>query len=169
MATTNDAYCTEADVVSYVQYLTEFDASSVPTQAQMLDFTENRSAELYTLLVKLMGSDAAVGPSGYSNSLDNSTDAGQALEYVLRQYSAIGAAMDCLQAAGATTTPARTERVAELFAMWSEREQAVAPLAESYISRGTRVASHISIGEISEKSFTHRTEEGLVVDGETKF
>ena len=170
MATTDKAYCAEADIVRWTQYEADFDATSVPTEAQMLLFTEDRSSELYLLLTSLLNTADAVGPSGYAAPLDTSTDRGLALSYVLRQYSAIGASMDCLQAAGAGLTPARSERIAELFAMWEGRKDALAAAAEAFAAAGSSSsATHISSGEITEKSVTAKEEDGLVFDGSTKF
>jgi len=170
MATTDKAYCAEADVVRWSQYEPDFDATSVPTEPQMLLFTEDRSSELYLMLVGVMTTSDAVGPSGYAAPLDTSTDKGLALSYVLRQYSAIGAAMDVLQAAGASTSPARSERVAELFAMWEGRKEALENAAEVYQSAAASgSATHKSTGEITSKAIAPREEDGLTFTGATEF
>ena len=170
MATTDKAYCAEADVVRWTQYEADFDATSVPTEAQMLQFTEDRSSELYLMLTGLLTTADAVGPSGYAAPLDTSSDKGLALGYVLRQYSAIGSAMDVLQAAGASQSPSRSERVAELFAMWEGRKDALAAAAEAYSAAGSSDSgTHISSGEITAKSTTSREEDGLRFSGVTEF
>lgn len=165
-AVENDSYCAEADVIAIAQYLTDFTGATVPTETQLLEMMARRAAELYAILADVMGT-AAPGPASYSTTLDTTTDAGKALQHVLKQYNAIGAAFDALQAAGATETPARSERLAELYAMWQDKDVAVRQAALMYQGYSSRSSTHISTGEITEQSVTSREEDGLTFTGET--
>jgi len=166
-AAETDSYCAIADVQAICQIGT-FATDTVPTNQQVLEFQAQRAGQLYTILADVMGTDAP-GPSGYSTAISTSTDAGKALNWTLVHYNSIGAAMDALQAAGAGEVPGRSERIAELFAMWEGREKALRPVATMYVGYSTRTATHISTGEITEKSITAREEDGLVFDGSTSW
>jgi hypothetical protein len=115
-----------------------------------------------------MGSEA-VGPPSYDNPVDVTTDPGKGLAAVLKEFNAIGAAVDALQAAGAGETPARSERISELWAMWETREVAVKSAAQSYVGDASFSATHISTGEISPATVTSREEDGLTFTGQTEY
>jgi hypothetical protein len=169
MAVENDSYCSEAQVVAYTQYLSDFTGSTTPTEAQLLVFMAQRAGELYALMAETLGSDAP-GPAAYSTTVDTTTDAGKALNVLLQQQNAIGAAMDALSAAGAGEEPGRSERVAELFAMWTEGNKRVATAAKVYqgvAPVASQTATHISVGEITEATTVSREEDGLTFNGET--
>ena len=170
MATTDKAYCTEAQVEAITQ-VGDYGNSDQPTEAEVLEFMENRAAELYALLVQAIGSTNAPGPSGYANPIDTTTDQGLALFNVLRQYNAIGAAADALEAAGASQSPGRSERVIELLGQWEDRKDAILPLAQAYLGTATAMPTetHISSGEISQRSVTSREEDGWPTDGTTEW
>lgn len=168
MAVEGDSYCAEADVIAKVQYLSDFTASTVPTEAQLLVFMASRAAILYSTLVSVMGEDAP-GPASFATAIDTSSDAGKALEFSLIHFNAVGAAIDVFGASGATTEPARTERVTELFADWEEHKERLPMLAKLYVGFATRTATHVSTGEITEAAAVNRTEEGLRITGATEF
>ena len=169
MATSEaDSYCAEADVIAVAQYLTDFDATSTPTEDQLLEFMARRAGELYAILFDVMGT-AAPGPASYSVTVDTGSDGGKALDAVLKQQNAIGAAFDALQAAGASETVGRSERVAELWTMWVDGNTALRTTATMYQASTSTSATHISVGEITEKSITSREEDGLTFDGTTQW
>lgn len=165
-ATENDSYCAESDVLAVAQYLGDFTTTTTPTEAELLEFQAHRAADLYSIVREVMGT-AAPGPASYSVTIDTTTDAGKALDSVLKQYNAIGAAFDALQAAGASEYPGRSERVAELYQMWQDREGPIRRAALMYQGYASRTSTHISSGEITEKSITSREEDGLTFTGET--
>ena len=167
MAVEGDSYCAEANVTAFAQ-MGDYTPSTTPTQAEVLVFMAGRAGELYSVLVRVMGNDA-VGPASYSKSIDNSSDAGKALEFVLIQYNAIGAAMDSLLAAGAGESPQRSERVNELFGVWQEREAAITLAAEQFLGASSESATHISVGEVTVASTTSREEDGIRFNGLTEF
>ena len=170
MAVENDSYCAVTDVEAVTQIGT-YAAGTVPTQAQVWEFQAHRTGELYAILYEVLGT-AAPGPAAYSVTVDTSTDGGLALDTVLKQQNAIGAAFDALQAAGASETPGRTERIAELWTMWVDGNAALRNTATMYVAStsGTSTsATHISTGEITEKSVTSREEDGLTFNGSTQW
>jgi hypothetical protein len=168
MADAGDSYCATTDVEARTQ-IGAFGAGTIPTLAQVLDFQAQRAGDLYLILRREMGDDA-VGPANYANSIDGTaSDQEKALEFVLIEYNAIGAAFDALEAAGASEEPARSERVAELWAMWQTREVAVSQAAQEFLGDTTRSATHISVGEITEATVTSREEDGLGFNGRTVF
>jgi hypothetical protein len=176
-AVADNAYCTEADVVAWAQFASDFTASTIPTENQVLLFMETRAAELYSVLTVVMGS-SAVGPSGssgYSTEIDTSSDVGFALGRVLRRANAIGAAADALEAAGSNEQPNRTERVIELEQMYlgmlqSEADSSIRALALQYIGLSGQFAfSHLTAGDITNPTITSREREELRFDQTTKW
>ncbi len=178
----DNAYCTEADVVAWVQ-LGDYTTSTIPTEAQVLWFMESRAAELYGKLAEVMGS-AAVGPAGstnYSTEIVTTTDVGFALGRFLRMANAIGAAADALQAAGAGESPARSERVSELLALYEGlRDGTTAAntvvgmgtlesLAQRYVGYGSKVATHFTTGEITARTITSRTQADYGITDSTEW
>lgn len=144
-------------------------ASTDPTEAEVTLFLENRSAELYGLMAAEI-SGAAPGPSGYSTTIDTGTDVGLALSKVLRMATAIGAAMDRLQSAGAGEQPSRTERVTELAEMYAALGPSVLRLALEYASGGvTLAATNYSTGQSSKATVTRRTDSSPVFDVGTEW
>lgn len=170
MATENDSYCDEAQVISYAQYLYNFSGSTVPTQAQVLDFMAFRAGELYSILVDVMG-DNAQGPASYSNTVDTSTDPGKALNFTLIMFNAIGAAMDALAAAGMDQSPEASKRVEELAAMYTNAREALTPLAKVVVATTatTRASNHISKGLVTQLSPVVVDEQGVKIDSNTEF
>jgi hypothetical protein len=167
MAVENDSYCAIEDVEARCQ-IGDFAAGTVPTNGEVLEFQKERAAELYSIVRSVMGT-AAPGPAAYATTIDTSTDAGKALDSVLTAYNAIGAAFDALQAAGAGEQPGRSERVAELYQMWQDRDGPVRAAALMYQGYASRTATHKSLGEITSAAITAREEEGLTFNGETEF
>ena len=168
MAVEGDSYCAEGDVLAKVQYLNDFTPNSTPTEAQVLVFMASRAGILYAVLAGVMGNETP-GPASFTTAIDNSTDAGKALQNALIHYNAAGAAIDVLHAAGATTEPARTDLATELFAEWEEHKEVLTNLAKLYLGFATRTATHESIGEITSATIVSREEDGLKVTGATKF
>ncbi len=167
MADETNSYCAHEDVERWTQ-VGDYDASSVPTLTEVYSFQAGRAAELYAILADVMGT-AAPGPAAFGTTIDTGTDAGLALSAVVSQYNAIGAAIDALAAGGAGTSPGRSERINELFALWGERETPIRAAARVYQGLGGRSATHKSIGEITSASVDAREEDGLTFDGTTKF
>jgi hypothetical protein len=161
----SDSYCAATDVAAITQFGT-LGVGTVPTAQQGLEFQKQRAADLYTILRDVMGT-AAPGPVSYDTVLDTTSDVGKALSAVLVQYNTIGAAFDVLQAAGATESPGRSERLAELYQMWQDRDGPVRQAALMYQGYASRTSTHISSGEITEKSVTSREEDGLAFNGAT--
>jgi hypothetical protein len=114
------AYCAESDVCAWAG-VADYHSTSVPTEVQVLTFMRMRAAQLHALMAsapKGLGSRAP-GPSGSDREVLVTTDAGRSLSYLLQMANAIGAAMDALEASGIGEQPRRSERVAELAAMYS--------------------------------------------------
>ena len=168
MAVENDSYCAEADVIARVQFLSDFTASTVPTEAQLLVFMASRASLLHAVLIDVMGASAP-GPASYSTVLDTTTDAGKGLNFALIHFNAVGAAIDVFAAAGATNEPSRTERVTELFADWQDHKDVLETWATLYLGYATRTATHISVGEITAATVVSREEDGLSATGNTEF
>lgn len=150
----NDSYCATSDVEALTG-AGAYGAGTTPTLQAVLNFQAHRAAQLYQILAERMGTSAP-GPASYATTIDTGTDKGKALEAVLIHFNAIGAAMDALIAAGASTAPKNSNRVEELFGMWERREAVVTAAAESYLGSGSGVASHISVGEITLPTTTSR-------------
>lgn len=166
-ATEDKSYATEADVVAYAQ-TGDYTASTVPTQAQVLGFLEQRSARVYARLALLMGS-SATGPSGYSTTIDNSTDPGLALERATRRAAALGAAADALRASGAGDTPQQTSRADDLETLFNAALDDLQEPALQYIGHPTRSATHISAGDSTVPTTTVIDQQGAVFDHTTDF
>ncbi len=147
--------------------LGDFTGSTTPTETEVLTFMEMRSAEVYSWLDEVV--ETAPGPSGYDTTIDNTKDTGRALERVCREASAVGAAMDALEAAGATDRPARTERVAELGEMYASLKPTVQQAGINYAGTAARTATHISTGEITEPTIVSREREVLPFNETTKW
>jgi len=165
-ALSTDAYCAESDVVAIAQYTDDFTASTTPTESQLFNFMARRAAILYSDIRAVLGS-AAPGPDNYNVKFTGSTDAEVALERVLIHFNAIGAAIDTLEAAGAGESPGRSERIAELYTMWSDRDDELRMAAKMYQTSSTTSATHISVGEITKSSVSSREEDGLMFTGTT--
>lgn len=165
-ASANNAYCTEADVVAVVQFASDFTASTVPTETQVLGFMEQRAGEIYAVLVRVMGSSAP-GPSGYSTTIDTTTDTGLALSKVCKLANSLGAGADALQAGGAGETPGFSERITNLYEAYREVLGGIGNLARAYLGYGTVARNHYTEGRVSKATFTSRTEPGFVVDDST--
>ncbi len=166
MATTDNSYCTEAHVTQITR--SPYTTTTVPTEAEMLIFTENRSAEVYNRLVKFMGA-SATGPSGYATSIDTSTDAGLAMDFVTRQAAAIGAAIDCLDAAGAGESPGRSERIIDLTALHEIAMERLEDAAIAYIGKAARSETHISSGDVTVPTRVVVEQQGIIFNSETEF
>jgi hypothetical protein len=165
----DNAYCSEADVVAWAQ-MGDYTASTTPTETQVLGFMQMRAGELYGVLAKWMATPVGPsGASGYATEIDTSTDKGFALNEQLRMANAIGAAMDALQAAGASEAPSRTERVEELSVAYAAIVANLEHLAREYEGNVDAVATHITSGEITQASVTAQEEDGRTFDGSTKF
>ena len=170
-ATSGDSYCAESDVVAFAQFASDFSGSTTPTETQVLNFMQLRAAEIYGRLRRVMGS-SATGPSNYATSISTSSDAGLALSRVCKMANAVGAAMDALEAAGANEAPAQSDRVAELGVLYASFFVDNGPLetaARQYIGSGNLAATHISTGEVTEKSVSSVEETGLTFDMGTQF
>lgn len=167
MATTDKAYCTEAQVGA-ITGVADYDATTTPTEAEVLEFTENRAAEVYSRLYQFMGTQTP-GPSGYAVSIDTSTDTGLALDFVTRQANAYGAAMDALEAAGASEIPNRSERVADLAALYQKSLDDLRGVAIAYIGTANRSETHVSAGEVTVPSTTAVEQQGTVFTSNTDF
>ena len=154
----NDSYCGEGDVVALLQMGTDYTSGTIPTEAQVLNFMGNRAGEIYGWMRAIVGSSAP-GPASYSTTLDTGTDAGKALQYLLVQTNAYGAAFDALEAAGATSTPARTERAAELFAMYYDSKAQIEMLVSEYTGYANSVSNHFSEGSVTSATLTARKNE----------
>lgn len=160
-------YSDHTDVEALVQ-MGEYDGTTIPTLQQVYDFQAARAGEIYAVLYGVMG-DSAPGPSGYSTSIDNSTDRGYALEAALKKTNAYGAAVDALEAAGAGEVPARSERAAEFHALYKDGLERVRMLALMYQGDSSRSATHISEGEITVADVTSREEDGYTFRGDQEW
>jgi hypothetical protein len=137
----SNAYCALADVQAYAR-MGSYDASTTPTESEVLGFMENRAADLYGVVYDEAGSGAP-GPSGYSSAIDTSSDIGYALGRALRMANAMMAAADALEAAGAGESPARSERIGELMGMAEDRIDRIRMLARHYTHTGGRAKTHL--------------------------
>ena len=155
-ASATNAYCTEADVVSFAQ-MGDYTGSTTPTETQVLGFMQMRAAQVYGTLCRFLGS-AAPGPSAYATTIDTSTDAGLALSLATRLTNALGAAMDAVEAAGAGEEPSQSTRVQELSATYDNAMASLRNLAHAYQGYGSRSSTHVSEGEMSRRSVTTGTE-----------
>lgn len=167
-ATSDDAYCSEADVVAFAQFASDFTGTTTPTETQVLNFMLMRAAEIYSWLRSVMG-DSAPGPTNYATSIDTSTDAGLALSRNCRLANAVAAAMDALEAAGAMDAPARSDRVAELGVMYASLRQTIEDAGRAYVGNRLRAGTVYSIGEVTQESRTSVEEEGFTFTLGTKF
>lgn len=161
------SYAIVSDVEAIAQH-GAYDSSSQPTLAQVQFFLVNRSADVYGYMRGVAGS-AAPGPSGYSVTIDTSSDIGYALDRACRSATAYKAAVDALQAAGATTSPGRSERMAELETLYERELERVGDLVRSYVGPGSSSRNHISSGDASAKSMTSREEPGRSFEIDTRF
>ena len=155
MAVENDSYCATAEVVALVQ-LGAYGAGTAPTAAQGLEFQARRSGEVYGWMVAKVGA-LAPGPAAFSVTIDTGTDAGLALSALVIQANAFGAAADSLEAAGASSTPAKSERVTELLTSFYAMKESVEDSVEQYAGASFSTATHISDGSITEPAIVNRT------------
>jgi len=163
-----DSYCGEGDVVALLNMGTDYTASTVPTEAQVLNFMANRAGEIYGWMRDRAGTSTP-GPASYSVTVDTGTDAGKALNYLLIQANAYGAAADTLEASGASSTPARTERVNELYTAYYAMKDAIMSAAEQYVGSTVFVANHLTEGRVTADTWTSRTQDGFTFDGSTEW
>ena len=172
MAVEGDSYCAETDVIRYTQTETTYGAGTVPTEAQVLEFQASRAADLYMIVFGEMGS-TALGPASYDNPITPGNSSEEfALNQVLKEANAVGAAMDALAAAGAGEEPARSERVAELGVLyegWVGRIQKAVEMLVTSLSGASSSASHVSIGEITNPSVISRERDAFEFDQTTEF
>jgi len=159
MAVEGDSYCATADVVALVQ-MGAYGASTVPTAAQGLEFQQNIAGEIYIWMSKIVGTSAP-GPAAYSTTVNTGTDMGLALDALLIQANAYGAAALSLEAAGASDSPARSERIAELWAMYQAARESIEEAVEVYVGSSSLTSNHITEGRITEATLVSREEEGL--------
>ena len=168
VATSDNAYCSEADVIAYAQFATDFTETTLPTEAQVLLYMQSRAGDLYARLTDWLG-DTAPGPSGFSTTIDTSSDVGLALSNLLRGINAKGAAIDALQAGGMSDRPARTERAAELMAEYESDLESLEPIAMAYGGEATYASNTVSVGEVSLGTITSREVGDLPLDDRTEF
>jgi hypothetical protein len=168
MAVENDSYCAATDVESRAQ-MGAYAAGTTPTLAQVLDFQAQRAAEIYSWLRDEMGSSAP-GPAAYSVTIDTGSDIGLALEDSCIMANALGAAMDALEAAGASQSPARSERVNELGIAYAGMMEVIQRLGNQYNETSTTLsANHFTEGRVTADTFTSRTQPGITIDERTEF
>ncbi len=167
-AVATDAFCSEADVVGVVQLTPDYTSGTTPTEVQVLQYMKQRAAQVYAWMAEKVGTSAP-GPASFSTSIDTSTDIGSALESVCRQANCVGAGADALEASGATSTPARTERLNELFADFFATKDTIQALVEVYIGTGAFVSNHFTEGSITSATVQPRTEDTFTFDGETQW
>lgn len=166
MAIESNSYCNASDVEARVRLGAFSDTpATTPTLAQVLEFQAMRAGEIYSILVGVMGEDAP-GPESHDVKLSAvSGDVGKALTFTVKMFNAIGAAMDALDAAGANQAPARSERVKELGEQYANAKEAIEPLAKLVVmTTDGRAITHISRGEITQKTIVPREEQELVTD-----
>src|SRR3990172_2888343 len=114
-----NSYCTVAEVEARAQ-VGAYGASTVPTLTQVGAFMDQRTGEVYGWMAEVSG-DAAPGPTAatdYQVKLSVTSGAGYALGRTLALAVALASAADALQAAGAASEPAMSERVVELLKMF---------------------------------------------------
>ena len=167
MATLNDSYCGVTDVEARTQ-LGAYGAGTVPTTTQVEGFCKERSGVVFGWLQEVMG-DSVTGPTGADQAIDSSTDKGMALLHATLGATANGAAADALQAAGAGESPNRSERIAELQALFEAAKDGLQDAGRAYIGAADRVLTHISSGEITEATVVSREARGLVFDDSTEW
>jgi len=165
MAVEGDSYCATADVVALVQ-LGAYGAGTVPTAAQGLEFQQDRAMEIYSWMVEALGTSAP-GPAAFNTTIDTGTDAGVALDALCKQANAQGAAADSLEAAGASSTPARTERVTELLTMFFASKDGIQAVAKLYDGGADTAKNAFTEGRVTTETITSHTEDGFEFDGET--
>ena len=167
MATLADSYCGVTDVEARVQ-LGAYGAGTVPTTTQVEGFCKERSGIVFGWLQDVMG-DSVTGPTGADQAIDSSTDKGTALLQATLGATANGAAADALQAAGAGESPNRSERIAELQALFEAAKEGIQAAAQAYIGAADRVLTHISAGEITEPTIVARESRNLPFDDTTEW
>ena len=167
MAVENDSYCSEAEVYALTG-VADYSATTTPTEAEVLVFMAARAGEIYARLYQFMGTQTP-GPAAYSVTVDTSTDPGKALDVVTRQANAYGAAIDALEAAGAGETPNRTERVADMAALYQKALDDLRDAAIGYIGTANRSETHISAGDVTVPSRTAVDQQGAVFTSNTDF
>lgn len=167
MADLAQAYCAEIDIIGYAQYLADFTAGTTPTEAEVTVMAQGRAGEIYAWIGDVMGS-TAVGPADFSTPIDTGTDVGKALANQCRIANAMSAAADALEAAGASDTPSRTERINDLLTSYLAMKENIQALAMTY-QASTDSATHFTTGEITSATIVSREEEGLQFNGKTEF
>lgn len=167
VATENDSYCSEADVVAYVQ-MGDYGAATTPTETQVLGFMAKRASDVYGRLRKVMAADAP-GPANFSVTIDTSTDAGLALTQAARQANALGAAVDALEAAGAGEGPSRTDRVETLWTVYLAALDELETMARAYVGIASFVSNHVIEGRVTKGTVTSATEQGFTFDGNDRW
>ena len=155
-AVATDAFCSEADLIGVVQLTPDYTSGTTPTEVEVLQFMKQRAAQVYAWMVEVVGTSAP-GPVSFSTSIDTSTDRGSALESVCRQANCIGAGADALEASGAATQPARSERIAELMADFFATKETIQSLVMVYVGSSFSTSTHISDGSITEPAIINRT------------
>jgi len=170
MATTDKAYCTEAQVaaITGISVSGNYSTTTKPTEAQVLEFMENRAAEVYARLYQFMGT-ATPGPSGYSVTIDTGSDPGLAMDFATRNANAIGAAIDALEAAGIGESPSRSERIIDLAALYEQALDRLRDAAIAYIGTANRSETHVSNGDVTVPSATAVDQQGLSFTSNTDF
>jgi len=169
MAVEADSYCSEENVAAVTGVgATGYTATTTPTEAQLLVFMANRAGEVYAALYQHMGT-LTPGPAAYDVTIDNSTDPGKALEAVTRQANTYGAAIDALEAAGAGEVPNRTERVADMAALYQKALDDLRDAALGYIGTDNRSETHVSAGDVIVPSRTAVDQQGLSFTSNTDY
>ncbi len=154
----NDSYCSELDVIALVQTTgaAGYDGTTVPTEVQVLGYMARRTGEIYGWMAAKVGT-LAPGPAAYSVTVDTGTDAGLALNALLIQANAFGASADTLEASGASSQPAKSERVTELLTSFYAMKETIEASIEQYAGASFATSTHISDGSITEPPIVNRT------------
>ncbi len=168
MAVEGDSYCAASDVEALVQLGAYADGGSAttPTLAQVLEFQAQNAATIYSWMVVALGK-AAPGPASANVTIDTSSDAGAMLDRLCVKANAYAAASDALEAAGASSTPARTERVNDLWAMFLGSKDGIQAVAKLYDGGADTAKNAFTEGRVTPETITSHTEDGFEFDGET--
>lgn len=160
-----ESYASVADIEARVG-LGVFGASTRPTLTQATAFAVQRAGELFAILSEVLGSEAPgpISSTIYIIKLNVSTSGGYALSQLLSLANAIGAAADCLEAAGAGEVPQRSERVTDLLEEYGQLRERISGMASSYPVTGVvdpLVVTHLSSGLVSPVTSTTAVQAGV--------
>jgi len=143
-----DSFCTEAGVVSRVQR-GDYNATTIPTEDQVLDFMGLRAAQIQSALWN--AGYLVTVPSG-GNAIDNSDDSGKTVERLTRAANEMLAGGDAIFAADSRHDQKAPDAAVGL---WREGasliKQQLIPFVKKFVTQSDRSAT--ATGGITKSDF----------------